>query len=440
MAASEDTTPARPGPVLGWALLAALLVYTFSVHHGIGPEPNGISPPWYAPQNFLFDFELTLPIVENFSRAVLFIALPAGMLAIGVFLATRSALARALAVSCVLGVLLLLFYGIVAPDVWVFFHWRGSAVILLTALSVGCAATSPWLAASWLRLGWPVRAAIYAPVFVTVVALIRNTTGTDESLRFAISPWPAISVFGIEVGAMFVSAGLLGVSLCLFSIDFARGRSGGRSTLVQLGGIALGLGAPLLLLAVGAWIEVLPFTLGFTTLFSVFGSCLIVLVAAAAGGGDPEEALPRRARLAAVGGLLVGVPLVIGQVFARLDYHVTREIRAQAIIDGLESYLERETIYPESLEALVEAGDLASLPRPTIGFDALYDHDFRYRDFGMSFILEFAAPRWVECAYTPPYEDDEDGDDSAVSAAGDDDDDDLSFGAWSCPSTPPKLW
>ena len=82
-------------------------------------------------------------------------------------------------------------------------------------------------------------------------------------------------------------------------------------------------------------------------------------------------------------------------------------------------------------------GVLASLQRPTIGFDALYDHDFRYRDFGSSFILEFAAPRWVECAYTPPYPEDEDDVDVA---AGEPDDGDLSSGAWSCPSTPPKMW
>jgi hypothetical protein len=64
-------------------------------------------------------------------------------------------------------------------------------------------------------------------------------------------------------------------------------------------------------------------------------------------------------------------------------------------------------------------------------------------------LLEFSAPRWVQCAYNPPYldEDVEEGDGaapdvaqggSASAAAGDEDE--LGGGAWSCPSKPPELW
>jgi hypothetical protein len=91
---------------------------------------------------------------------------------------------------------------------------------------------------------------------------------------------------------------------------------------------------------------------------------------------------------------------------------------------------------------LVEANYLDAVPTPSIGFGFLYDGKFRYRSFGSSYILEFPAPRWVECAYTPPYEDDdyadeeEDAEDSGGASDGDE-----SFGAsWSCPSKPPELW
>ena len=79
----------------------------------------------------------------------------------------------------------------------------------------------------------------------------------------------------------------------------------------------------------------------------------------------------------------------------------------------------------------------------------LYDGHFRYRSFGTSFILEFPAPRWVECAYTPPYEDDDEDffDDEAEDDEPDEFDnlpgmsgDDSLDEAWSCPSKPPELW
>ena len=161
---------------------------------------------------------------------------------------------------------------------------------------------------------------------------------------------------------------------------------------------------------------------------------------------------------------------------------MTREIRARQILDALALYIARETVYPDTLAELVKTGDIESIPEPAIGFGFLYDAHYRYQNFGTSFILEFPAPRWVECAYTPPFSDEEDeaepadagspGDpaSAALESAGSEEaqaadaalasdasdrppnpaDADApedaqgtgdSLGeAWSCPSKPPELW
>jgi hypothetical protein len=185
------------------------------------------------------------------------------------------------------------------------------------------------------------------------------------------------------------------------------------------------------------------------------------------GGG----ALARRARHVLVGAALIGIPLVGSEVAARIDYFVTREIQARRILDGLALYVARETVYPDTLAELVKTGDLESVPEPAIGFGFLYDAPFRYQNFGTSFILEFPAPRWVECAYTPPFADEEEDVDSEPLSAETDADEALASDrppdpsderppnpadadypadaqgsgdsldeAWSCPSKPPELW
>jgi hypothetical protein len=110
----------------------------------------------------------------------------------------------------------------------------------------------------------------------------------------------------------------------------------------------------------------------------------------------------------------------------------------------MEQYLEKEELYPDELADLVKTGYLDEIPEPAIGFGFLYDGHFRYRSFGSSFILEFPAPRWVECAYTPPYDDEEEEYeeeefDEALGLAGDGGGDSLDE-AWSCPEKPPELW
>ena len=158
---------------------------------------------------------------------------------------------------------------------------------------------------------------------------------------------------------------------------------------------------------------------------------LILTVVLPVGRGDDATRVARSGRHIALGAALIAVPLLAGHALSRWDYFTTREHRAGRIIDGLQAYYEREQIYPDALEQLVETADLESIPHPRIGFPFFYDGDFRYQSFGTSYILDFPAPRWVQCAYNPPWVDDEDEDDANGEPLG---------GAWSCPSEPPELW
>ena len=162
-----------------------------------------------------------------------------------------------------------------------------------------------------------------------------------------------------------------------------------------------------------------------------------------------------------MGALLVAVPVLAGFLLTARDYEKTRHEAAGRVIEALQRYYEREQVYPETLDELVDAKDIETLPSPSIGFGWLGESPgFTYQSFGTSFLLEFSAPRWVQCAYNPPYPDDEEDGAAAGESNGDHDGADpagvsdaaaegeeasggeyaLARGAWSCPSKPPELW
>jgi hypothetical protein len=457
------------GLLLGWAAVAAALGYAILVHYGVGPSNQGREWHWYTPRSFLLDIELLYPVFESLGRALVGMAIPAAALALCAIAFCRSAVGRALALGSLVAVLLFVFYGVRAPFVWNFFHWRASAVLSLTALVVGFSLAAPWLAQSWLRLGWPLRLLVYLPVVFAVFAFVRNATGTDESLQFAISPWPAVPVFGIEVAALFVAAWLGGTGVGLLAIARQQRATGRGAWLRLLAGLLLAIALPVLLLRVGSQLGLFPFRPGARTFLGV---ALVTALSIALVGRLRRADLRGRARQVLVGAALIAIPLVGSEATARYDYFLTREIRARRVIDALDAFYRRETVYPDSLQQLVEAGDVESIQQPAIGFGFLDDAKFAYGNFGTSFILEFSAPRWVQCAYTPPFSDEEDGEeDGDVAeeeagapeenrAAGEADEeamplnpadapeDELAAGgegdslgeAWSCPSKPPELW
>ncbi len=430
--------PARPTPaMLGWSLLAILVGYTFLVHQGVGPEPRGGATEWFQPREFFYDWDWLTPLVESPVWAMLGFGGVALALALAVATLCGSSLASAVAASCVVAVVLFAFYGVQASDVWNFFQWRGSAVISVTSAVVGFALAAPWLAASWLRLGWLLRIAVYLPIFLGVLAFMRNATGTDPALRFNISPWPAVPVFGIELGATFIATVLVGATLGATGLARAQNRSGRGAWGVVAASLALGVAVPAGLLWLGGRAELLPFSIGIETLAAVAAGSLTVTAGVAwiRRRGSPVGA---RARVLAVATALVSVPLLAGHALARSDYHTTRDRQAASIIDALQAYYERESLYPDSLAELVAQKDLREIPTPEIGFGFLYDADFEYQNFGTGYLLEFQAPRWVQCAYNPPWRDE---DEEEYEGDGEDPSEDGSLqGAWSCPRESPKLW
>lgn len=393
-----------PGRLAGPGLLVLLLAWTAMIHHGLGPRPE-LGAHWYSPNGFLTRWLAATPfgslLTERWQGFLVFWT-PAALLAAGCWLASRSALLRTAALAGALASALFLFYALGAETsriVWTLFHWRASGAMLGLAVSVAAALTTPWLAASWLGLPWILRIVSYLPVAFAVVAIERGVTGTNPRLPFAISPWPAVPVFGLDVAGTVIASLLAGAALGLFGL--ARLRRGHPGT--GIAALLVGLLLPALWLA-RAGQGFLPFRVGDRAIGLTLPVAALVIAAAALPRFEPER-LARRARVLGVAALLLGLPLLAGQGWARLDYARNRDLRAERVIDALAHYYEREQIYPETLEALVTSGDLEEVPEPTAGFALLGDEArFTYQAFGTSYLLEFPAPRWVQCAYNPPYQ------------------------------------
>jgi len=431
-ASLADSRPARWPALAGWLLAIAAVAFAAWVYFGLGPRPKART--WWEPNATLTRSlaETSLaPLVEELPIALGGFGLGALALAAAVFATTRSAVARFLAVFGVLTTLSVVFYAIEARFVWSFFHWRWSASMALLAATLAAALTAPLLAESWLRRSWQLRVALYLPILLGVVVYERNVTGTDPALRFAISPWPVVQIFGIELGAACIGTLLFGVGIGLAAV--ARARSGGSAAL-WVAGAAVAALLPVAMLALAAFQELLPFTAGagFMMLLGVASLGVFALAASLGLRGD-AAGTSARALVWSVGGALVLGPIALGQALARIDYTLTRDGDAKAIVESLDRYRAREGGYPDALDQLVRAGDLERIPEPRIGFRMLSDQAFVYQNFGDSYLLEFSAPRWIQCAYNPPYavEADEEPEEA---------DDGLGTGQWSCPSKPPELW
>ena len=104
------------GSIPGWILLAGLIGYTWFIHQGIGPaRPRGN---WYNPTGFLHQWQVAAPVIRSGASAALAFCLPALLLALAICALGRSAVALAVAISCVIAVALFTYYGVEAPFVW----------------------------------------------------------------------------------------------------------------------------------------------------------------------------------------------------------------------------------------------------------------------------------------------------------------------------------
>ena len=457
----------RPGAlrfVVPGVLLSLAVAYAVLLHHGLGPRPEVPLSElrWWSPRGFLMQALVGSSwesLLNDRGKGMLVFGAPSLLLLAAVWATTRSALVRAAAVTTTLAVVFFLFYALgsgTSQLVWNFFHWRWSGTMLAVAAVMGCAVASPWLAASWLRLGWLARLAWFLPIIALVLVVERNVTGTNGSLPFAISPWPAVQVFGFEAIGTTLAAELGGVGLALAGLTVLRRDRRALGVLLLLAGFAL----PAAWFALGSG-GLLPFRVTEGRLLGAAIVCIAMSAIAALGVRLDPERLRRRAVHTATAAVLLGIPLFVGAAWARWDYSRTRDVDAQHIIDALHAYYEKEQTYPDSLDELVKAGLLPAVPAPEIGFPLPNRDDsaFTYQGFGTSYLLEFSAPRWVQCAYNPPYLDEEGEEEGAgdavppVAQGGDGangsepgdasaaaTDDGMGGGAWSCPSKPPELW
>lgn len=432
--------------IAGWVLLAVALGYAGLIHHGVGATGNGPIVHWWQPRGLFFTFEAFDSLLAEPWLATLAFTVPAFLLFVCVAALSRSSVAATFALAAVGWVLLSCFYGLGGNRraVWGFFGWRGSAVMVLFALSTATALLAPFLTRSWLRLGWPGRIVSYVPIAVAVTIAIRDVTGTDPSLPFAISPWPVVPMFGLEITASAIAAllALVGLALAAVGLLGRRARAGG------------------LLCAVFALaLPVASFGLGFglgTGLLALLLVAAIVQHTVASRAEAGRKGLLGVAGPMTLGAALVALPVLAGQLLVERDYDVTRNAEAKRILDALDRYYARESVYPEKLEELVEKKDLDAIPRPSVGFGVFEASDFTYQNFGTNYLLEFSAPRWVQCAYNPPYPEDE-GDASfgrvggsaapiaaepvpALEDDGGSEDGEGEPGSWSCPQKPPELW
>jgi hypothetical protein len=445
----------------GAIALAALVGWGALLYWGVGPPPQQLAPPWWQPRGFLLGSPLVTLFGEHWRLAIAGLWLPALALLGAVVALSRSALLRTLALCAALACFLFLFYGLRSPgpQIWTFFRWRGSAVMLGIAGVTAIASFAPLLARSWLRLGGLGRVASYAPVVAGAAVLASHVTGTDSSLAFAISPWPVVTVFGFDFVALLVACAFACIGFAL-----AAWRLRKRNLLASAAALLALAGAV-------AWVSrAQPSRLA--VLAAALVAALAALALAGAARGGFSRGLRSAAGYAALAGVGLALPLFAGQAWSALDYRETRDVRAQAIIDALAAFYAREGAYPEELRELVAGNDLAGIPRPRIGLAGLSQQAFIYQNFGTDYLLEFSAPGWTQCAYSPPWQDAPDealeepdlepepGLDAEAapagaapeeaeepldhdeSAGGEDDADEIESlpGSWSCPSRPPELW
>ena len=213
------------------------------------------------------------------------------------------------------------FYGYQADGIWELFHWRASLLFLSLAAVIGFTLASPWLAASWLRLHWAGKLIIYVPLFLLIVGLERHATGWDANMAMNFSPWPAVPVIGLEIGAYTLIGFLFGMAIGVWGLSIFR-----KNGFVGCLGIALGVAFPALWFA-GRFTQ--TETTGIITLL-VLSAILIALGAVTRGEGR-EHRLRLRALHLGLGATLAFFPLFVGRSMSLADYSASRFVHAPNI-------------------------------------------------------------------------------------------------------------
>jgi hypothetical protein len=346
-------------------------------------------------------------------------AAPAALASAAGFALFRSALMRAALLALGLTLCAFSYYGWLDLETWQDYGWRWPVVLLSTAGYLSVFALAPALVQAARARPPAVRVAALLAFVVPIHVLSIEVTGTNPRLAWNLSPWPTLTLFGfllfgLVIGVIHLAAGI-GLAL--------RERLPGRAGAVL---------APLLAAAVALALRGVPFERSSAARLAAL-AVPAALLATFAGRR-------RGARSASVAFLVAGILVLgsikLGQKHAEWFLARARDTIAPQVIDALDRYRTKHAVHPSSLEELVP-DELPAIPRPRIGWLGSDDEVFTFTDLGDSFLLEFPGPVWVQCAYSPPYEEEEEeleGVGAAEPPA------EGLAAAWSCESKPPRLW
>lgn len=417
-------------------------------YYALGPGPtlsDLAEPTWWRPTGSLVGSP-ALAVLRELSQSentalrllpvLLFALPPTALVAVG-FALFAGAAARAAALAVGLSCVGFAYYGYLAEDIWRFFSWRWAAASLCLAAFASAFLLAPSLLRSGLRLSRAQLAAALVAASATLYLTSIEVTGTDPALRANLSPWPVLTLFGFL---------LLGTAIGTLHL------AAGAGTWVW--SRLTGSRAPLVGVLVAAVIAAVGASVAFPgdTPLAVGGAMAAAAYALVAGvaPADREPLAQKAVVRATAGGLLVAM-ILLSNWRAETYQAEARDETSARLIAALDAYRALHGSYPDELVELVP-DLLPRVPEPRMGLYRHADEVFTYSSFGDSYALEFSSVLWVQCAYTPPYDDAAYyDDDEGVGDEGADDLPDVAAGAadegfdsldasWSCESTPPRLF
>jgi hypothetical protein len=345
----------------------------------------------------------------------------------------RSAVLRGGGLAVALTCVGFAYYGYLGEDIWRLFSWRWTAVTASVSALVSAFLLAPSLLGSALRLSKGSLAAALAAAFASIYLLSTEVTGTDPRLWANLSPWPILTLIGFlllgyGIGALHLAAGA------------------GGWVWSRLHGMLAPLAGLLVASVAGGMAGGMLFS-GSVRAAVVAGIAAAAYALIGAARGDPSGFAREGLIRATAGGLLIG-SIFVANWGAETYQAEARDETSPLVIAALEAYRVERGSYPDRLEDLVPEF-LSAVPEPRMGLIAQDDEKFVYTSFGDSYALEFSAALWVQCAYSPPYDDsfddlegteDETGALPDVAAGGADEEFDSLDPSWSCESTPPRLF
>ncbi len=446
-----------------YLVIAAVLAVFYYYFIGAGPGPSELPEDleWWRPRGWLLRWDVLMGLAEMRDRegvaglvpVFLFWIPPLALALVGFYL-LRSAIMRVVVVwlSLLLGVFA--YYGVSAERVWRFFEWRFTAVAASFLAIVAVCFFAPSLVRALARIPRVIAAGLLLALLAGLFLLQTEITGTDSNMRFNISPWPVLTVFGMLFFGYILASFHLAAGAGLWIANLRPGA----------GGILAGLAAAALIAGGASFLIFSEPAAGRVAFFAIVAGAYMLLARALTVESPTPARDSSRSRVAA--GALIVALIYVGNMAATRNQVRARDVTAQQVLVALESYKAERQEYPESLEDLVPSY-IDELPYPRIGLIRDEDDEFNYRNFGDSYALEFNSVRWVQCAYSPPYsfasydedeEEDEDYDDGDlqgwdaevdVAARAKTDEERATTerlreagleGSWNCPKEPPKIW